>query len=86
MTAPLDDAASSARPMPLEILSRRLRHARETVHRHRQGPAGSTELAEARHDLVMALEDYTSALEARGLPVPPSLHTELRLHRRLFGW
>lgn len=39
--------------------------------------------AQAR--LLTALEDYTSALSARGLAAPPTLRDELALQRGLAG-
>lgn len=74
--------APSRRP-PLDVLSRSVRDARAAVHQHRHGPV-SAELTNARRELVHALQEYTSALEARHLPVPYALRAELRLQRRLF--
>jgi hypothetical protein len=85
MTARADGTAAS-HGLPLHVLSRRVREARAAVHRHRFGPVASAELAEARRDLMLALEEYTNALEQRCLPVPYALRTELRLHRQLFDW
>lgn len=41
------------------------------------------DLGSARHDLVLALEAYTSGLERLGRPVPYALRDELRLQRSL---
>lgn len=68
---------------PLDVLSASVRDARAAVHLHRHGPV-SAELTNARRDLVHALQEYTSALEDRHLPVPYALRAELRLQRRLF--
>jgi hypothetical protein len=86
MTARADGTAASSPGLPLDVLSRRVREARAAVHRHRHGPVASNELAAARRDLMLALEDYTTALEQRCLPVPYALRTELQLHRQLFRW
>lgn len=72
--------------LPLDVLSHRMRVAREAVHQRRQGHAASPELASARHGLVIALDDYIAALEKRHLPVPNTLRAELRLHKQLLDW
>ena len=72
------------RQQPLGVLSRSVRDARAAVHQHRHEQV-SAELANARRELVQALEAYTSALEDRHLPVPYALRAELRLHSQLFG-
>ena len=77
-----DDPAP--RQLSLSTLSRGVRDARVAVHRHRHGPVVATELASARRALMTALEEYTSALEQRHLPVPHALHLELQLHQQLF--
>jgi hypothetical protein len=71
-------------PMPLAVLSRRVRAARSAVQLQRSGAANSPPLTDARHLLLVALEDYVTALEARGLPVPQGLRRELDSHRVLF--
>lgn len=78
------DRNPASRRLALDALSAGVRDAREAVHRHRNGPAVSPELAGARRRLVRALEDYTVALEERRLPVPSALRAELQLHSRLF--
>jgi len=83
MTAGPDGTAASRR-LPLGVLSRSVRDARAAVHKHRHGQV-SAELANARRELVHALQEYTAALEARHLPVPYALREELRLHSKLFG-
>jgi hypothetical protein len=83
MTTGHDDTADSSRP-PLDVLSRSVRNARAAVHQHRHAQV-TAELANARRELVDALQEYTSALEDRHLPVPYALRAELRLHSRLFG-
>lgn len=68
----------------LDVLGRSLRDARATVRQCRHGPVGSSDLIEARRELITALDDYTAALEERHLPVPHALRTELAMHRALF--
>lgn len=68
----------------LEALSRRVRGARAAVHLQRHRPASALPLAKARHSLIVALEDYVTALETRRLPVPHTLKLELQLHHDLF--
>ena len=76
---------AQADPEPsLEPLSRRVREARTAVERHRHGQASQSQLAQARHELTLALEAYAAALERRKLPVPWRLQAELRLQRDLF--
>ena len=58
--------------------------ARNTTHEVRRVPAHSRlDINNARHDLVVALEAYTSYLTAVGSPVPYALRDELRLQRSL---
>lgn len=76
MTTPCEDP-------PLDVLSKRLRQAREAVHEHRQGPANSPGVVKARHRLLLELEIYIAALESRRLPVPHPLRAERELNRRL---
>ena len=78
------DRNQALRRLSLEILSARVREARAAVHRQRNAPVVSTELASARRRHVRALEEYTLALEERRLPVPSALRAELTLHSRLF--
>ncbi|CAN5878584.1 hypothetical protein BH24ACT15_BH24ACT15_37950 [soil metagenome] len=84
MTSGLGRPVGSPQPPPLDVLSRRLRADRAAVQLLRPGPAGSPRMASARRCLLVALEDYVTALETRGLPVPHTLQRELRLHRELF--
>ena len=58
--------------------------ARTAIHHVRRVPAHSRlDVGNARHDLVVALEAYTSCLAAIGRPVPYALRDELRLQRSL---
>jgi len=58
--------------------------ARTAIHQVRRVPAHSRlDVGNARHDLVVALEAYTSCLAAIGRPVPYALRDELRLQRSL---
>lgn len=86
MTPPPEGTPASPQPLPLGLLSRRLRDARARLHVQRHGPVASAELNGARRDLVRALTDYTTALEERRLPVPYALRLELQLHGRLSDW
>lgn len=77
----------SSEPRPdqsLEALMRRVHRARTAVDRSRNGRVAREELADARHELMLALQAYTSALERRKLPVPWRMRAELKLHRDLF--
>lgn len=80
------DRDPASRRLVLDALSARVREARAAVRVQRNRPVASPELAMARRRLVLALEEYTVALEERHLPVPSALRTELRLHRQLFRW
>jgi hypothetical protein len=71
--------------LPLEALVRRVRDARQEVDHCRHGRIVRHELENARHELMVALQDYTAALERRDLPIPWRLRAELKLHRDLFG-
>jgi hypothetical protein len=68
----------------LAVLGRGVHEARAAVRERRHAPVVAADLAQARRALVAALSDYLSALEERGLPVPPALRSELEMHRRLF--
>jgi hypothetical protein len=68
----------------LEAMIRRIRRARTVVDRCRNGRVARDELADARHELMLALQAYASALERRKLPVPWRMLAELKLHRDLF--
>jgi hypothetical protein len=58
--------------------------ARDQVVRVRRVPLSSrADLGSARHELVVALEAYTSGLARLGRPVPYALRDELRLQRSL---
>lgn len=69
---------------PLNDLLNDVVRARDTVCKVRRVPMTSrVEAGHARHDLVVALEAYTSFLEGLGRPVPYALRDELRLQRSL---
>lgn len=78
------DELGARRPLPLGVLSQRVRDARILVHRHRQGPVNSPEVVDARRRLLEELENYVAALELRHLPVPRALRAELELYAQLF--
>jgi hypothetical protein len=69
---------------PLSDLLGDVVRARNAVGRVRRVQQTSrVDIGNARHDLVLALEAFTSCLEALGRPVPYALRDELRLQRRL---
>ena len=68
----------------LETLLQRVHRARTTVEDRRNGRVARDELADARPELMLALQAYVTALERRKLPVPWRMQAELRLHRDLF--
>ena len=60
--------------------------ARDAICEVRRVQASSrSDVGNARHDLVVALEAYTSGLQRLGRPVPYALRDELRLQRSLEG-
>lgn len=70
--------------IPLDLLLRDVVLARAMLAAERQRPgkpSGSSD--SARVQMVFALKAYTSALEARQLPVPYALRDELRIHQRI---
>jgi len=69
---------------PLRDLLGDVVRARETIVRVRRVQLTSrADVGNARHELVLALEAYTSGLERLGRPVPYALRDELRLQRSL---
>jgi hypothetical protein len=69
---------------PLRELLRDVVRARQAILKVRQVPMNNrAEVGNARHDLVLALDAYTSCLEEMGRPVPYALRDELRLQRSL---
>ncbi len=77
--------SGASRPdQTLEAMSRRIRVARTAVDRCRNQQVARDELADARHELMLALQAYAAALERRKLPVPWRMQAELKLHRDLF--
>lgn len=77
--------AQRRRPTSLAVLAEDVRAAREVVREVRQGRIVHERLLAAHESLLTAMESYTAELTARGLPVPPKLHGELRLQRRIGG-
>jgi hypothetical protein len=70
--------------VPLSDLLGDVVRARDRVGKVRRVQQTSRiDIGNARHDLVTALEAYTSCLETLGRPVPYALRDELRLQRRL---
>jgi len=74
----------SGRDESLEGMLRRVHQARTVVEGFRHGQGARDQLANARHELMLALQAYVGALERRKLPVPWRMQAELRLHRDLF--
>jgi len=74
---------SSDGPVQLRTAGEQLNAARAIARRHRGGRADSPEVRQARRGLLEALTCYVSALEARNLPVPHALLTEINLYKRL---
>lgn len=73
-----------ARQLALSSLFRDVVRARHVVLQVRGVQLHNrTDLGNARHDLVLALEAYTTGLEQLGRPVPYALRDELRLQRSL---
>lgn len=74
------------RQLALNDLLGDVRRARDAICEVRREQATSrAEVGNARHDLVAALEAYTSCLQGLGRPVPYALRDELRLQRSLEG-
>jgi len=71
------------RLLPLSVLDLRLREARQAVEERRDGASGTADVLFARQALLLAMEDYVSALDRHGLPVPYLLRDELRLHAQI---
>ena len=64
-----------------EVLS-----ARAAMTVARRAPLGRSRLVDApRARLLLALEAYTSELNARNLPVPYGIRDDLRIQRRILG-
>jgi hypothetical protein len=59
--------------------------ARQQVHVLRAGRVDPALLLAARARLLGAMEDYAAELSRCGLPTPPGLRDELRLHRAIPG-
>lgn len=67
-------------------LQRLLDDMKSTKVAHRLALGGRLDLfriESTRSESLVALEAYVSALDARGLPIPPPLHRDLDLLRRL---
>jgi hypothetical protein len=68
-----------------DLLGDVMRARSEVVKVRRVAAHSRLDVGNARHDLVVALEAYTSCLAAMGRPVPYALRDELRLQRSLDG-
>ncbi|MGC4112521.1 MAG: hypothetical protein QM747_19280 [Nocardioides sp.] len=69
-----------------------LRHFLEEVRRaqeaydaelHRRPHPGEVQVTATRNAVLVALEDYASALGQQNLPVPPKMHRDLQMLRIL---
>ncbi len=80
---PLD--AQAPRRRSLAVLAEDMRAAQEVVRELRRGPLVPDRLLAAHQSLLTAMESYAAELTARGLPVPPRLHGDLRLQRGIAG-
>lgn len=78
---PLDGQQPGGRS--LALLAADVRTAREVVRECRRGPIVHDLLREAHQCLLTTMESFAAELIARGLPVPPKLHADLRLQRRI---
>lgn len=76
---PLDGHQPTGRS--LALLAADVRAAREVVRELRRGRIVHDRLLDAHQSLLTAMESYAAALTARGLPLPPKLHGDLRLQR-----
>lgn len=78
--------SSSPTPGPqLRELASLVRTARRKVDVLRCGRVDPALLLAARAELLGAMEDYAAELSRCGLPTPPGLRDELRLHRAIPG-
>jgi hypothetical protein len=57
--------------------------ARQRLDEARRVGARSTEVHPLRAELLAALEGYAAMITRLGAPVPPRLHSEIELYRRL---
>lgn len=74
------------RQLALNDLLGEVVRARDAICEVRRGQVSTrSDVGNARHDLVTALEAYTSCLQRLGRPVPYALRDELRLQRSLEG-
>lgn len=85
MSEPLESrhGGAAGEPVLLRSAGEQLNAARAVARRHRGGRADSPEVRQARRSLLDALTSYVAALEARNLPVPHALLTEINLYKRL---
>ena len=75
-------AAPDPSPVPtLAQMASDVRAARGQVAALRIQPVTQPSLLAARQDLLRLMEVYAGALVAKGLPIPPQLRDDLRLHR-----
>lgn len=82
----MESDSSSPTPGPqLRELGSVVRAARRQVDALRSGRVDPALLLAARAELLGAMEDYAAELSRCGLPTPPGLRDELRLHRAIPG-
>ncbi len=77
----MDTAAS--RPRSLGFLLEEVHLAREALHQERIPASTQAGVRAAQIALCGALSAYQNALVARRLPIPPAMHDELNLYRRV---
>ena len=71
---------------PLAALFQEVVSAREAMTVARRAPLGTSSVVDvARTRLLLALEAFTAALDARHLPVPYGIRDDLRIQRRTLG-
>jgi hypothetical protein len=81
---------SAAHPLggsdPLLLLFGEVTNARAAMVVARRSPLGTPSAVEGtRTRLLLALEAYAAALDARHLPVPYGIRDDLRIQRRTLG-
>ena len=78
-----NDAPAPAPGAQLAELISGVRAARRDVQVLRAGKVDTALLVAARGVLLEAMENYANELVRRGLPMPPALRDDLRLHRAI---
>jgi len=78
-----DAPAPATSGAQLTELILKVRAARRDVQALRAGKVDPALLLAARGVLLDAMENYATELARRGLPMPPALRDDLRLHRAI---